>query len=149
MREFIALALFLLHLFVESASARQRCNVTAVAMVSDVKPLQKLTIEDDFVSENDTISDLALSYCTCDVRKCFRKCCPVGSYLDISSKQCVVKPGKDSLLMSGVNHHFYDNLEKTVDIITTYEAFVYGMPCDGVYIEDRKWFFQAVSYDCF
>ncbi|XP_053609576.1 G-protein coupled receptor Mth2-like isoform X2 [Plodia interpunctella] len=83
--------------------------------------------------------------CVCELKPCFRKCCPLGWV--VYKKQCIEDFGQDLILNKGLDVFYLNNFEKNVDIRTGAFALLRtqqnGKPfyCD-VFKENRPWFMQ-------
>ncbi|KOB67050.1 Methuselah-like protein 10, partial [Operophtera brumata] len=81
--------------------------------------------------------------CLCEVKNCFRKCCPIGSVMHIKSKSCVPEPETDELLNKGLDLHFFSSFKKNVGVASSYFAMVHGLPGCPIYREIEKWYIQG------
>lgn len=137
MRE-ITVTLFIFIALYTSVGATEQCS--NVVEVSDGEPFLYELVNYNYTKT----SDLSFSNCTCGMKKCFRKCCEVGYYVELPSKKCMKDPASDLLLNNGVDLYFHNSLKKNVHL-HSYSAFVYGKPCEFVYFEDYQWYLQEVS----
>lgn len=83
--------------------------------------------------------------CLCDVKNCFRKCCPIGSVMNKTSRMCQFDPEFDELLKNGIDLHFFNSLKENVGLASSYFAIVNGLPGCPIYRETAKWYIQQVS----
>ncbi|XP_046965758.1 uncharacterized protein LOC124534112 [Vanessa cardui] len=86
--------------------------------------------------------------CVCELKKCFRKCCPLGQVFlkNPSGKKCVDE--YDIIQTNGLNVSYINQFKDTVNLNETDKYMLFhGTPCGGrVYIEDReKWFIQEIA----
>lgn len=84
--------------------------------------------------------------CLCELRNCFRKCCPLGKVLFKSNgtKSCI--KSNDTLQLNGLNVSNKDNFTRNVRLEGDEFSLIYGLPCNGsVYLEREKWFVQEVG----
>ncbi|XP_041979370.1 G-protein coupled receptor Mth2-like isoform X2 [Aricia agestis] len=79
--------------------------------------------------------------CVCEIKTCFRKCCPQGTVFSRKDKECIVV--RDLLEEQGFNISFLNSYQRTVSLDSDDIALLFGLPCDGdVYIETLNWYLQ-------
>lgn len=85
--------------------------------------------------------------CVCKVKNCVRKCCSIGSvmYMNATFKSCAYLPDEGIMMNRGFNLHYVNRVKKNVKLNDSDFGYVYGKPCDDVYLEDKSWFLQEVS----
>nr|AEM43038.1 methuselah-like protein 10 [Bombyx mori] len=82
--------------------------------------------------------------CVCKVKNCVRKCCSIGSvmYMNSTFKSCAYLPDEGIMMNRGFNLHYVNRVKKNVKLNDSDFGYVYGKPCDDVYLEDKSWFLQ-------
>ncbi|KPI95688.1 putative G-protein coupled receptor Mth-like 2 [Papilio xuthus] len=80
--------------------------------------------------------------CVCELRNCFRKCCPMGSVM--YRKNCTQMREQDILMNDGLDIFFMNALQRRMKFDKSDDLFlVYGRPCEDVFLEnDGPWFVQ-------
>lgn len=124
-----------------------RIDITAGRKFSDGSIVYNhITFPANLVFEQNVTGEFRIFGCVCRVRRCFRKCCELGKVLNIKTKNCVESPKEDKLLVSGLNLHYMNAYQKTVEVDKGF-TLIYGWPCrrPNVYVEDSDWFVQEVN----
>lgn len=98
----------------------------------------------DFVFAKNVSGEVKTFGCLCEVKNCFRKCCPVGTVM--RARQCVASTEADQLQNNGIDLHFFNSFKKNVRLNSSQFVLVDGKPCDGMYREIEKWYVQTVSW---
>lgn len=84
--------------------------------------------------------------CLCELRKCVRKCCEVGSAYNLRKKICTNNETDDLIENYGFNISFREDFVKNVALVVSGFGLVYGKPNCAGYIEERDlWHLQEVS----
>ncbi|XP_039752846.1 G-protein coupled receptor Mth2-like isoform X3 [Pararge aegeria] len=81
--------------------------------------------------------------CLCDLKKCFRKCCPLGEvFLKRNGTKSCIK-GYDVLQVKGLNVSFMTEYKRTINLTDGELQLIHGVPCNGdVFLEFNMWFVQ-------
>ncbi|CAH2237395.1 jg11251 [Pararge aegeria aegeria] len=84
--------------------------------------------------------------CLCDLKKCFRKCCPLGEvFLKRNGTKSCIK-GYDVLQVKGLNVSFMTEYKRTINLTDGELQLIHGVPCNGdVFLEFNMWFVQEVT----
>ncbi|XP_049873703.1 G-protein coupled receptor Mth2-like isoform X2 [Pectinophora gossypiella] len=101
-----------------------------------------VTYPKDYVFLRNVSGEFRTFGCLCELKKCFRKCCPLGSVMKISERGCVESKKDDILLNKGLDTYFLNAFKKTSSLEQSGLSLVIGKP-DYVYLEDDgKWYVQ-------
>lgn len=89
-----------------------------------------------YVFSKNVSGELKTFGCICELKNCFRKCCHFGFVFNVSSKECV-KSSEDLIVNYGLNFSFVNAFQRNVGYKESGFGFVYGRPCEAVYLEDE------------
>lgn len=143
---------FLLFLLFSSATC-QPCGDNVSVDLSDMDTFRDGSIMKNgvhyppkFIYSKNVTGVIKTFGCICELKPCFRKCCPMGSVM--LGRECAAMPEYDNITNHGLAVHYINNLIETVDIRSKSNPFAmfYGRPCPKVYLsDDGREFVQKVS----
>ncbi|KAG7308450.1 hypothetical protein JYU34_005657 [Plutella xylostella] len=133
---------FLLFLLFSSATC-QPCGDNVSVDLSDMDTFRDGSIMKNgvhyppkFIYSKNVTGVIKTFGCICELKPCFRKCCPMGSVM--LGRECAAMPEHDNITNHGLAVHYINNLIETVDIRSKSNPFAmfYGRPCPKVYLSD-------------
>ncbi|XP_045516279.1 G-protein coupled receptor Mth2-like isoform X3 [Pieris brassicae] len=122
-------------------SADYRMNLTGLDVFSDGSIVKNgIRFPPNEIFSLNVSGDFETFGCPCELRNCFRKCCPLGQVM--VNRSCVEMY---DVLQKELRLHYYDNHIASVDLEKSDQfAVLTGIPCDwNVYKEDDgPWYVQ-------
>lgn len=126
----------------------QPCSEVNSVDITDGKTFDGTIIKDGVtylpkhVFEKNVSGEIMTFGCLCDIKNCFRKCCPIGSVM--LARKCVLMPEADELLTEGIDLHFFNSFKKNTGLNSSLFVVFDGKPCGAIYREIEKWYIQEV-----